>query len=434
MSELSRRNFLKGSAVLAGVVAGATLLPDLRRAYGQETQQEKWNLHWNGEWKRVNPFPGTKFVPITGLGESWQSTTLQPVVANAIYTLGFDQHDVLPPSFRINTSKDLLGEPYDSRDAVQHPEVITYNVHKQVEKHKRDYPQDKLWLIGYSMGGYIAYHIAMMHPDVVEGVITLNGAIKGADIVPSSVDAALAPIVAPIIGGEAGKRLLERATDPTVSQRVEQNIMRLRMNGMTFLTCASTTDRVVPAKYATAQNADTFVGGRKVNVIFPMDDWDNSEMYQYVENQFPLLDTVLPAHVEQGVVKQNIRDSFLRHRAVTMNPVLHGEIQYVLAHRISSLRDPRMHMPKGEQYLREAMKFVEAITLAEENTVANMIRTALPYRGSHCSLSSDSMTIDMNVTSKDDDGRYEELDRFLTANGVDFQSRAWRRLLRVRQS
>lgn len=434
MSELTRRNFLKGSAGLAGVAAGVALLPDPRRAYGQEIQKEKWNLHWDGEWKRVNSFPGTKFVPITGLGESWQNTTFQPVIESVIYPLGFDQHDIVPPSFRINTSNPLLGEPYDSKDAVQHPEVIIYNVHKQVEKHKQNYPQDKLWLIGYSMGGYIAYRIATMHPDVVEGVITLNGAIKGADIVPSTVDVALAPIVAPIIGGEAGKHLLERAVDPSVSQKVERDILRLRMGGMTFLTCASTTDRVVPAQYATAYHADKFVNERRVNVSFPMDDWTTSEMYDHVINQLSHLDAVLPPDTELRQVKQRIEQSFLHHRAVTMNPLLFAEVQYVLAHRVSSLRDTQIHMRKGEQYLREVMKIIEALVLVEEKALSNMIRSALPYRGQHFTLSSDHLTIDMNITSKDDDGLYEELDRFLEINSVDAQSRAWRRLLRVRQS
>lgn len=444
MSELTRRNFLKGSAGLAGVAAGVALLPDPRRAYGQEIQKEEWVLHWDGKQKRKNQYSGTKFIFIPGLGENWNSTTFDKVKHEVLDQLWFDEHDYLDMAYRIAEGTKLLGVPYSSQDSTQNPQYSLYVMHKMIQKYKQDFSnkgkgiQDKFWIFGFSQGGHLGYELARLHPDVIEGIVTFDSPIKGADIVPSGIDTTLAPLVAPIIGGEASSYYLSRAQDVAIADEVEREVLRMRRRGQTVITLASTNDSVVRDTFAYVTTSDTIAGGRRINGRFAMEEWHEVVTPDYIEEQLTLLDQVLGGNPlydrNKDEIKRIVMGGHFGHRAVTKNPLLLSELKTALQSKISSLNDPRLLMEQGEHVWRREMRRREDDTIRQEKAVAILIRQKLPYQGSRFTLSYNPLRYELILQiAGDEEDAAIELDRFMKKNMIDLNSHAFNRNLIIQK-
>lgn len=291
-----------------------------------EAQQEIWIPHWDGSWKRYNPFGGLKFVPIPGLGStSRDKESFRPILEQAIYPLGFDEHDVLPPSYRIDMSSPRLGLPFERVDSTQHPDVSLYNMHKLIELYERQFNQDRFVIIGHSLGGFLGFNLALMHQPRVPALITLNGAIKGADILPSSID----QFFASFVGGEGGQYLINRGQRKETADKVETDAKWLRQKGTLVISFQSTGDPIVTPHHGYINNSDTLVNGRKLQTLFSMRKWETSLAADYIYSLIKELQNgeELAKFLEQAPY---IADAYKQHAAPLDNPEVIEQIRYII--------------------------------------------------------------------------------------------------------
>lgn len=400
-----------------------------------EAQQEQWVPHWDGTWKRRNTQPGIKFILMTGLGTtSLQDNTFDAIVQDCIYANGYDQHDVLKNSYRINALNPLLGEHYTKKESTQHPNISEQGSYMIMERFMQDFPEDKFIPIGHSQGGYLAYKVATRFPEKMAGVITLNGALKGADIIPTGVDAA----VAPMIGGAAATFFLERGQDIQTAQKVDGDILWLQNRGILFCPFASTNDQIVSARYASGPYQEVLVDGRRIPLVYAMEEWTEwsgaQQITEDMETQLKLLDSLNSpetivndsARLKDSPVEtqRKVRGGYYGHAAVTKNAQVRTDVSHVIRTVKNTTACPSYQYPYGQP-------MSESELLTRENQVSSMIFN-LPengYQGNNFSVRFDYSTSQVTVTISNqniESGKREFL-QFLQSQNI--QDPSWIRNL-----
>lgn len=349
----TRREFLdqylfKGPLVAAGI----TIINDLS-SKTPENEQEHWVWHWDNTWKRRNQTPGIKFIFIPGLGhESLRDGESFEYIKSSLFTLNYDYHDMLDISYRINENKDFLGEHYDRKDSTQHPYKSLGNMNKLVDWYEKQFPGDKFIFIGHSQGGYLAYELARRHPDRTAAVISLSGALKGADIVPGSLDEMLAYQ----IGGEAGKFFINRGKQ---ADEVEEEVARLVAQGIYFFPFSSTQDLVVTPTYSSVNSASRQIAGKKIETSFNMGRWVNWPGTRFIneslEEHRGLINNALDARTSDESAQLELRKmlvgSYDGHAAVLANSKVLDQIQYIVSEIKSQVKspEPQIAKPRSEE-------------------------------------------------------------------------------------
>jgi pimeloyl-ACP methyl ester carboxylesterase len=209
---------------------------------------------WDGTTKRRLATGGVKFVFIAGVNTRTGDNTFSPIIS-ALQALGFNESDTLPATYRVDITTPLIGLPYTRNDSIQDPHKSLDQIDRLLYLWKHQFPLDKFWLFGHSQGGWLAYELAKRHPDSVIGVITLDGALKGASV--TSLPPSIEGLAAGLIRGEAGQFFIARGADPRMSDIVEADFEALQKRGVLVFTFASTDDDIVKPRYALVEHSHT---------------------------------------------------------------------------------------------------------------------------------------------------------------------------------
>ena len=89
--------------------------------------------------------------------------------------------------------------------------------------------QEKVWLVGQSLGGVVAQILAARHPEVVEGLVLSNTCSLSKDMSPS----ARAHLMNMIKNQEKFKKLLSILPLSTVKQSIKRVVMNQKKDGLT---------------------------------------------------------------------------------------------------------------------------------------------------------------------------------------------------------
>jgi pimeloyl-ACP methyl ester carboxylesterase len=359
------------------------ILPLLPRS--AEASGEQWVPHWDGTWKRVNNGPGIKFILIPGMGSSSRSdNTFRPITEDVLYPLGFDEYDLLPMPYKLaerivqttNGPVTVLGDHFSYEDSTQYPPLLFTYMDAMMRAHKKNFRNgayaDQYVVLGYSQGGLGGYELARRHPDAIKGVISLDGALKGADIVPTDVDRGLAPL----IGGEAAQFLLERASDLHAHHEVEMEIARLRQTGMIFVTFASTDDQIIPPHLSFAESSDKKIGGRTLQTRFSMEEWRQLRAAQEIPEevakqleQARRLSPQPPVAMPSGQLRprdeellRRVRGGFYGHAAVLKHPRVLAELTFVLEHMLNRKASIHEGMNAQKDLLRQVGQLLQLLS------------------------------------------------------------------------
>lgn len=377
--EIGRRQFIQDCFFkpLYGLAAKALLPPLLKNYAPQIEQQADWVPHWDGDWKRRHSPGGLKFVFIPGITATSDDIESFAPIKEQLYGLGYDEHDVLDISYKINENNPLLGEEYNSHDSSVNPLESVKNIEKLIDKYRKDFPEDRLVFIGHSQGGYISYELTRRNSDKVAAVISLDGALKGADIVPTPVE----QVFAPIIAGEAGSYFLERGSQTAASGEVENEVARLVSQGVHFFSFASTDDLIVPPPFAYVQNSSKQIEGQEIETLFSMGtaiSWPGSRRVKTIlekhQRYLRMLDPVEESYsAELKRQKQTVVGGFDGHGAVLAHQKVREGIEKIVRSLASqdnrpSERSAQIITPAGEEFLRR-------------KTATGLLLNQLPYSG-----------------------------------------------------
>ncbi|QQG44840.1 MAG: alpha/beta fold hydrolase [Candidatus Roizmanbacteria bacterium] len=418
---LSRRQFLQA----AGLTAAAAFLP-------KEWTRELWVEHWDGTWKRRNSEPCLKFIIIPGLGATADDQeSFKYLKEQAIYSAGFDEYDVLDISYRVNDNNPRLGEHYDHQDSTQHPYTSVENMDKLMNWYEENFPEDKFVIIGHSQGGYLAHELAKKHAGKTAAVISLDGALKGADIIPTPTDTWLAPI----IGGEAGQFYLERAQEEDIDSRVENEVNDLVSQGVRYISFASFDDLVVAPKYAYALASTQVIGGKRMQTLFSMEQWVEFPISKYVDEkleEYQRINSMLDAKEsdESAKLKEQrtmIKGGFDGHGAVLVHPQVLEQISYI----ISVLKNERSNNIYPSEHSGLITNKEEEEFIRKEQLVGQMIAQQTPYSGQYFSIRNDISInkVIVEISSAQSNEGNLEFQNFLLSYGVEDPS--WIRHLQI---
>lgn len=259
--------------------------------------QETEVPHWDGTTKNHSPDGGIKFIPIGGIHTQTGDNTFSEI-KKALGELGFSEADILEPSYRIDRQKPLLGLPYTDKDSSQNHQQSLENLNLLIYLWKKQFPLEKFWLLGHSHGGWLAYELARKHSDAVAGVITFDGAIKGAKVTPYPTP--VESLGARAFYGESAGFLVERGADAQTSLSVEKEVKRLQENGLIFVSFASTEDYIVKPQYALVQASNKNFGGKEIELSFSMGTWPEWDVAKSAAEKFDRFKLDLDAPVAES--------------------------------------------------------------------------------------------------------------------------------------
>lgn len=229
---------------------------DIERIPKKEVPQRDSTPFWDGTKKRYNPTGGIKFVFIPGLNtNSRTDNTFAPIKRKLKQTFqGVDERDFFDCTYNIAAATDTLGLHYTAEDTLRDPEKSFASINTLIYRWKEQNPLDKLWLFGHSNGGWLAYKLALEHPDCVLGAFTYHGVLAGAGnkLIPSALEKAGIPFFA----GEAGAYHIRRGIDPDETARVAETIDILSGRGQHFTGYTSTSDPYVEARFSQANTRE----------------------------------------------------------------------------------------------------------------------------------------------------------------------------------
>lgn len=166
---------------------------------------------------------------------------------------GFDSTDFLEATYAGSTiGVEWRPRPYHVRDAQAPIEASALAMARELEWYRERLPATRFYLLGYSLGGVIAFEAAgqLLSHDLagwrgrLAGVATLSSPLLGVDFgVLSEWARTLA--TRPDFYGQAGLELVERARDPDTLGRQESLAALLRAGGVHLLTVVDENDAVV---------------------------------------------------------------------------------------------------------------------------------------------------------------------------------------------
>ncbi len=216
----------------------------------KEVPQRDSMPFWDGTKKRYNPNGGIKFVFIPGLHtNSRTDNTFDPIKRKLKQAFkGVDERDFLDCTYNIDEDTETLGLHYSAQDTLRDPEKSFAIINKLVYRWKEQNPLDKLWLFGHSNGGWLAYRLALEHPDCVMGAFTYHATLAGAGnkFIPS----ALEKVGIPFFAGDAGTYHINHGADPREITNVQDNVDTLSGRGQHFTGYTSTSDPYVESKFS----------------------------------------------------------------------------------------------------------------------------------------------------------------------------------------
>ncbi|MBI4004602.1 alpha/beta fold hydrolase [Candidatus Roizmanbacteria bacterium] len=378
---------------------------------------------WDGTNKdRYSP-NGLKVVLFTGMGTSANDNTFQYVVANPLRKAGINERNILPMTYQIDKKSFLLGKNFTREDSTQRPDKSLANMEEMMKRIMKDFPKDRFIFIGHSQGGFLAHKLALKFSDRVAAVITLDGALKGSDIVPTPADR----LVAPIIGGEAASYFLARAANRNADAEIEREVKQLIDKGIFEFTFGSTQDLIVGTQYAVAKNASTEIGGKKLQLSFPMEEWTEwrnvTDTEKHLQEQSRFLDMILSDSRTAGdsarlqsrkaELTRRIRGGLYGHAAVLHNPKVLESIQTIVEEVVRLPHQPICVLPGYRPGTFAEMSEKEFFR-HEENAGVRLLNK-LPYRGKHFFMDHDysRAVYIVKIPRSDFYAGYRELNEFL---------------------
>ncbi len=299
--------------------------------------------HWNKDTKVHNKFGGFKIIPIPGMGEVAGTESFE-YFEKMLATVGVSKNNILPPSYAVDFKKQSLGTNYTREDSTQDPWKSFLYTDLQMYLWKTLYPLEKFWLVGHSQGGWLAYELAKKHFDCVAGVITLDGAIKGADVV-ESLPSTIERLGARIFGGEAGAFFIERGSKRGISDEAEREVATLVKNGMVFICFSSTDDPIVSPPYSNVLSSTRQIAGRKLNQTFSMGSDSNWEPSQHLPEEVVCtlpeinclsIDLSSPSSQNSAQLRQRVGRYTGLHGAPLFYPDVLNTSRFALIHNISN--------------------------------------------------------------------------------------------------
>lgn len=311
--------------------------------------------HWDGGLKRRIPgTPLLKFVFIPGMGSTYTDKRAFDPMKRKLYELGFGDGDMLDISYRIERYKPPYGAPYDWQDTTRDPRASLETLRDMMYyEYFEQFPDDIFWYCGHSQGGFMAEELAYRFAHRTAGLVTLSGALKGADIVPTSIDRALAPLIAYYVGGKAGVYFLEMGERTDDDEVIERQCANLVSIGIPVLTFAPTNDKIVTPKYAFVKNSTHQIGGVPIETQFPMDEWQEwssvSHLDERIQQKIDGIRDDIPDMREEASSAQlndserrrillTVKSEFSGHYAALNHPGVHKIIQTAVKQRMYDLK------------------------------------------------------------------------------------------------
>lgn len=291
---------------------------------------ETWQLHWDGSWKRRNPNGGLKVMTISGILNDWKDNIFKPIIDTSLPQANLDRHDVLPLS--INNQR-----PYSREDTMQDPYQSIVNLNEEASCHMEQYPEDDVVIFGYSQGGYydieVAENLVRQYPGRVKTIVTFDGALYGANILPMNLDRHIARRIL----GPAGEFHVDRAENPNTTRLMDTRLRRLQAQGIKIATFASIGDHVVSHDEAHYDDGDTVFLGRPIQTKFNMSIEEVMRKTETITNnlkEYDLLEklTDLPTSEESARLARvrSAQADLLGHGIVRQHPSVLASLRYIL--------------------------------------------------------------------------------------------------------
>ena len=294
----------------------------------KEVPKEEQIKHWNGSIKTCHKEGGIKIIPIAGLGTTTGDNTFSHILP-VLSELGYEDHDVLDPTYKIDPKKTSFGLPYSSNESTQDPLKSFYNMSQLIDLWKKQFPLEKFWLLGHSQGGWLALWLAAAHPDCIAGVIGLDAAMIGTDLTPFSI---VERFGARIFGGEAGEYFINLGEDEISRLKTKEQVNRIKQKGIVFVSFSSSNDRVVKTEFTLAEMSDKEFPKGRVNPVFPMERWVNWDLAKRVSDQTssPQLNFD-PDKIDSQSAQMKPGESVSAHGAVLINPQVLESLKIIIS-------------------------------------------------------------------------------------------------------
>jgi len=133
----------------------------------------------------------------------------------------------------------IVPRKYDEEHTKRYPPENSPRFDWLLTRYKMLFPRTKFILVGHSLGGYMAFHLAQQHMDAVETVITLDSPLKGLD---RTLWNEYADVIAGSLGKDCGEYLVALGDNPNTVREVEMQAIRLTENGVRLFTFANEDD------------------------------------------------------------------------------------------------------------------------------------------------------------------------------------------------
>ncbi len=176
---------------------------------------------------------------------------------------GFDAGDFLEATYAGSAAGDeWLPRPYHVADVQGPIETSARALARELEWYRTRLPATRFYLLGYSLGGVIAFEAAgqLISHDLagwrgrLAGIALLSAPLLGVDF-GALAEWAQSLSTRPDFYGKAGQELVERARDPETVGRQEELAALLRAAGARLLTVVDLNDAVVQRRDALLPSA-----------------------------------------------------------------------------------------------------------------------------------------------------------------------------------